>query len=105
MNYELAKQLKDAGFSQTRCDYSRVHSAPGRHLDGSSECAMNPTLSELIEACGDGFERLVRISAAKDWGAIVWQAQGGRQDYEVAQSATPEEGLAKLWLALHDQRH
>ena len=54
MNYELAKELKDAGFPQ---DYSQGVLA---HFvfeadDITSDSAYEPTLSELIEACGDRF--------------------------------------------------
>ncbi len=48
MGYILAKRLKDAGFPMEEWVY---------HKDGSREPYI-PSLSELIEACGDGMFRL-----------------------------------------------
>jgi len=62
MNYELAKQLKDAGFPQVGRAWLCAH---GYHYDGIAEAALctderfyAPTLEELIEACGPGFREL-----------------------------------------------
>ncbi len=100
ISYDLAKELKDAGFPQG--------SATGDHHDGGkwieaegttyhheigddTECYI-PTLSELIAACGDEFSGLIKQS---DWLAI-----GMRQDTQQT-GATPEEAVAHLWIALH----
>lgn len=95
MNYELAKQLKDAGFPQkTKC----------------SECGMDwydtkPTLSELIEACGVGNKYQFRLLAYWSENDTVWQADlkpfnNGEKD-EYGLGSTPEEAVAKLWLELN----
>lgn len=93
MNYELAKELKDAGFK-----YKTItHDENKRKL---------PTLSELIEACGDGLHSIRR----GQWkGRGNWMAS--RDDVDevgnsfpvepVGTGKTPEEAVAKLWLALN----
>jgi hypothetical protein len=54
-----------------------------------------PTLSELIEACGDGFYSLERIHPNGTWKALAqWIAKSFTSD-------TPDEAVAKLWLALN----
>ena len=103
MNYELAKQLKDAGFPQDiKEDY---------YYDGCEECEGGnpesyielyhlihdksdlikiPTLSELIEACGRDFDRLERIGNTN-----TWNVKGFFSDIET-EGETPEEAVAKL---------
>lgn len=51
INYELAKQLKNAGFPQKG-------SFNGKDIPDVPIGAYVPTLSELIEACGDEFDLL-----------------------------------------------
>ncbi len=83
MNYELAKQLKDAGFPQDECC---VHGKSGH------DHVFEPSLSELIEACGDEFHGLWRVMDE-------WFAKDAR-GLEI-KGSTPEEAVAKLWLALN----
>ncbi len=80
MNYELAKELKDAG------------------LVWDSDNADYPTLSELIEACGIYFGALERAVSEKE---ITWLC-GGLNHAFIAKGDTPEEAVARLWLALYD---
>jgi hypothetical protein len=89
MNYELAKQLKDAGFLANR---NFVH---------KSEILPDPYLSELIRECGKKFHMLVR------WGDDSYKAHE-RYDFDMEQfmgeqgsGKTPEEAVAKLWLSLN----
>lgn len=101
MNYELAKQLKDAGFSQHRVG---AHYSPdgGGYLiydwAGLSDVDIAiPTLSELIEACGENFSSLIHR-------AVYWSAKAvlnGNDDGIWVDGSTPEEAVAKLWLALN----
>ncbi len=85
MNYELAKQLKDAGFPQKDiCG----HCGTKFHTDTF------PTLFELIEACGDRFQRLSRM----DYG---FRAVGMKDSVIFCDNNTPEEAVAKLWLELN----
>jgi hypothetical protein len=106
MNYELCKQLKDAGFSTTGTviDFFRAGATGGattlmcKHYDSKcpnpAECETVevPTLSELIEACNTSFVSLRKM------GGGLWVADG---DEISPYGSTPEEGVAKLWLALH----
>jgi hypothetical protein len=93
MDYELAKQLKDAGFPQTRNDASII--SPTN--DELVETLMYPTLEELIEACGEQFKRLEQQHTAKyDWWATAYS-----HGAIVCGGKTPEEAVGRLWLALH----
>ena len=115
MNYELAKQLKDAGFPQISENVLRnisLEEEMNRQLIGQeSNYICNPTLSELIEACGDRFEVLVRGSYLRI--KPIWRAymsdeafkksgnncEVGCCGYETG--TTPEEAVAELWLELN----
>lgn len=89
MNYETAKKLKDAGFPfrEPTCEFCKEH--------GISCGASYPTLSELIEACGDEFIALHK-------GKNIWYAEGEDEPLEPEQQfgKTPEEAVANLYLAL-----
>lgn len=107
MTYELAKQLKDAGFPQVEVWESRCpcHEPWGMCGLGAHDQPPSymPSLSELIEACGDRFGSLNRNFhtfkyITKYWTAVViFQTS---TNYLEAQGDTPEEAVAKLWLAL-----
>jgi len=77
MNYELARELQDAGWGRGKDDY----------CPPSLMCC-EITLEELIEACGDDLCILVR---GKDG---FWYA-------ESEQGKTPTEAVARLWLVIH----
>lgn len=114
MNYELAKSLKDAGFPQ-------LHKA-GNHLDDPNApegeepiSVYEPTFSELIEACGDEFS--VLANNKDGWRACSNTTTGRMQPHIINSDnkvlsysdellavngcVSPEEAVAKLWLALH----
>jgi hypothetical protein len=101
MKYELAKQLKDAGFPQD-ANYGTYfyNEAKGKvfideNVEGLSlpTYVRLPTLSELIEACGDDFAALHK---QRDWIADGKSITGW--------GATAEEAFAKLWLAIRRPR-
>jgi hypothetical protein len=102
MKYELAKQLKDAGFPLQAAsmedgnDSKRKHQIfyYGKDSFDSDGAWLYPTLSELIEACEEDFEMLVQRNTHQCWGAV-----GGSHRDE--RGKLPEEAVAKLWLALH----
>lgn len=113
MNYELAKQLKEAGFivkDRWIKDVSGIQHAPKDYIagatnngDGSFSHVYIPTLSELIEACPkssptDGNEDFTLSSRQDHWIA-------GFEAYETwsyqQHGNTPEEAVAKLWLELN----
>lgn len=100
IDYKLAKQLKEAGFPQKGA--GKTVAGPMNGNPEIPEYIYVPILEELIEACGEGFERLIRIKAGT--GGVVFQAQGGYENYEVAQYKTPTEAVARLWLALNPKK-
>lgn len=84
MTHELAKQLKDAWFQSKRID--QVETYP------NGEVIFIPTLSELIEACGD-----ISFSLNKtNTGFWIESVKGDTETYP-----TPEEAVVNLWLALN----
>jgi len=95
VDYELAKKLKDAGYKFPANDgCANCWGDLGQGC--SEECGKEhcPTLSELIEACGDGFGKLEKHRPNIGWGAY---ADNGIDEFGL----TPEEAVARLWLALN----
>ena len=73
MNYELAKQLSDAGFPQGG---EGKWVLPPDIINARREDRVYvPTLSELIEACGSKFQALFREpdrwTAQQGWGPLA----------------------------------
>jgi hypothetical protein len=101
MNYELAKQLKDAGFPQK----GKGKWTPNYKKIGEKyiiESVYFPTLSELIEAC-IYFESKYKTFALiyefeNKYIGWIWKALilG-----EKVNGKTPEEAVSKLWLELN----
>lgn len=117
MNYELAKELKEAGFPQTWPD-GRLYFDEQGMVDyacedhGSQEGVVIPTLSELIEACGNVFESLSYARKGSEHPSNTeWLERDGRwiavaegpDGFTIEDKAgkTPEEAVARLWLALN----
>jgi len=109
MEYELAKQLKDAGFpqkyirGQTMYDPSVEPDKDGI-IPNDTEEVFIPTLSELIDACGDKFGSLVRQEphpAYYKFGFTAYPSQWQLIDEGIGK--TPEEAVANLWLALNKE--
>jgi hypothetical protein len=101
ISYKLAKELKDAGFPQLVKQGYMVHDWVNYP---DAEHYYEPTVSELIEACGEGFEQLQRnytgepMGGPGKWLACHTPDNGETSDCVVADSA--EEAVAKLWLEL-----
>ena len=95
MNYKLAKKLEKAGYPQPAEGGGYLHNKKGWYAENNKPYP--PSLSELIEACGDDF---VGIYKDKGWIA-AWRAEKDYNDYKKAQGKTPEEAVAKLWLELN----
>ena len=95
MNYELAKKLKDAGF-------------PFKDNSHSPAFTIRPTLSELIEACGDDFGALERKQIGNsevNW--FVYQNlpnEFGVKVQVVYDAKSPTEAVANLYLKLHERK-
>ena len=111
MNYELVKKLKEAGFQTkyvfikdvlkqaTKEDISNMKIG---HIikKGTSVEYRFPTLSEIIEKCGDNFISLNRI---EDTGYFHAKGQLELLASPVfyTEGSTPEEAVANLWLELN----
>lgn len=98
MNYELAKELKDAGFPH-KCDKHGGNDGYDEYCqyqDWDKEIGYIciPHLSELIEACGNDFANLKSFSHD-------WSAEAMRDEFTEGNGSTPEEAVARLWLALN----
>lgn len=132
MNYELALKLKEAGFPQRsdfiitqgdnviHCCYDGVKAncycprcTDGMYENEISDYAVIPTISELIEACGEEFESLTQWDDG-------WHANSkgilrhDMVDEEFPEpircdsgccgthtkGSSPEEAVANLWLEL-----
>ncbi len=99
MTYELAKQLKDAGFPQ-----NPMVTVPGRYLYDDSKALLKPTavyaptLSELISALGDNFGGINHYPYESNNKFRAYSRNGISKELY---GQTPEEAVAKLWLALN----
>lgn len=95
INYELAKELKDAGFPQIHVNYETKGTATAmtRYYMG----VYYPTLSELIGACGDEFVELIKMNKEDD---VNYGWEAGTDGYRIVGN-TPEEAVARLWLELN----
>jgi hypothetical protein len=102
MTYELAKQLKDSGFPQSIDRSSGIDKLLGG-------VPYSPRLSELVEACGDEFDYLREPYGNPENNDfdVFWRAFSKRDDLQSrlymkiqGEGSTPEEAVAKLWLAL-----
>ena len=95
MHYQLAKELADAGFPQGGKGGYAV--PPDKIVLRREDRTYCPTLSELIEACGENFAWL-RLES-KRWAARAFVNDEKDSPYG-GQGDTPEEAVARLWLAL-----
>jgi hypothetical protein len=110
MNYDLAKELKAAGFPNIK----DLQHREGREFipsDGSVPVyslgdAANvdnwfvPTLEELIGACGERFQDLCLLG---EGGQFQWYCsitKGSDGEYVRYYGGTPTEAVSRLWLAL-----
>ena len=93
MNYKLTKQLKDARWPQQ--ETTKVSRWMTESVMSTKEVFV-PTLSELIEACGDKLGSIDHFPASK-----LWRAYADNYKDNQADGKTPEIAVAKLWLALN----
>jgi len=119
MDYTLAKKLKDAGFPQNVWDfelanyaYDDVEELHLLHYDNDTgwlvgndydacerdgiEWTRVPTLSELIDACGEDFESLLKTNTKE---GCEWSARG--YNYPTTGYLSQETAVANLWLAIN----
>lgn len=103
MNYELAKQLKDAGFPQVH-PASYPNGTLMRHprdINNTEEVYFS-TLHQLIEACGDRFSMLNRSIDNKFHAWATRNEEVKYLDDIYSEGDTPEEAVANLWLKLNE---
>lgn len=114
ISYELAKELRDAGFKQPDKDCGgkslSAYNAKGTDMVYDNCCgewhddidAYIPSLSELIDACGDEFHCLVlTCGGGIDSNKMFWSAGKDKTVMDWNNGSTPEEAVARLWLALN----
>jgi hypothetical protein len=122
MNHELCKKLKDAGFPQKGYIGAKYYNFIGHprldipyqyaqliqiesesQFDKIGGYILIPTLSELIEACGNS---LIGMSKYKDGiYSIGWYSMYHKEFDSMASfiyGATFEESIANLWLKLNE---
>ncbi len=127
MNYELAKQLQDAGFPMICNGDTRYLSVKGdftmiyRIDDQGNYHGINnsyigpykedfvplPTLSELIEACENSLFGLSRMKngTRTKWYCLYNYSLFDSSIRETPEYTTPEEAVANLWLELNKNNH
>ena len=99
MTYELAKELKDAGFLQRNEYELKLAEEYGGINPGYVK---RPNLSELIKACGSALKVLRRLDGDRGWAAI----SEFRVEPEIrCERESPEEAVARFWLALNKIRN
>jgi hypothetical protein len=122
MDYELAKRLEAAGYP---------YNWHFHELDEGNTCTNYPTLSELIESCGDKFDKLEREYCLSfedeinddinnnipvNWKAFptqeAWEETDDYKEYPCVMDCcgyqsgdNPSEAVANLWLALNTKQH
>lgn len=101
IDYKVAKQLKDAGFPAKEGEYyygdhGQVYPQRFNRKQAMHFLTYIPTLSELIEACGD---EEFSIQIFKHGTSIGFPYRKGKDDMPICK--TPEEAVANLWLKLN----
>jgi len=91
IDYPLAVELKNAGFPQKQ---GEAYLMGENHEIVYDLAPYRPTLSELIEACGEKFYQLTDMG-------IGWTAIDNVERWHRGDGKTPEEAVARLWLALN----
>lgn len=95
MNYDLVRELGDAGFKfKTLVE---VDNEKRFVISTANSGYRVPTLEELIEKCGEKFYRLVKTKEG-------WQAWGIAENYFCVEGSTPKEAVTRLWLALNPKK-
>lgn len=103
MDYELVLELKNAGFPQGGDGYWIDETYRSRDI-GHALSIYEPTLSELIEACGDELRGIVHDRAMKNDNNEEWRCDRIEHgSFESYIGPTPEEAVAKLWLAINNK--
>ena len=108
MDYTLAKQLKDAGFPFQAASKEDANDSKrrnqifryGQDNYGRAGSWLIPTLSELIESCGEHSQFKVQWKKA----FRNWRAGAYDEGAVYADGSTSEEAVARLWLTLQAKK-
>lgn len=96
MKFELTKDLNDAGFPLKAVN----HTGPTQLDEGfvfiDKHWLMVPNLAQLIEECGEIWFTLVCMNNKR----FVAHKEGEDHKNDI-DASTPEEAIARLWLALN----
>lgn len=95
ITYELAERLEKAGFKSNGW---------WGNDNGKKFLFCPPSLSELIEACGENFGSLERCGDSRDWMASEAWGNGLECAKYYIHGETPEEAVANLWLFLNQKQ-
>lgn len=107
MEYELAIKLRDAGFPQSGEYWYAEDTYGGPTLISEDawqdrtyykKLCVAPTLSELIEACGEDFRSLLKTDA---WLATAVKIEGVMSTRIAEKADIPDTAVTKLYLSLH----
>lgn len=102
LSYELAKQLKDAGFKQ---DWSEWEDHDQELLKASWDMygkGYSPTLEELIDACGTHFRELRHNVTPDNWDAIYDKRKPNYKRKIIRNGKTHLEAMANLYIKLNE---
>lgn len=112
MTYKLVKKLKDSGWPQLPEENGSYYALPigctylkptwYEELLQKEVPAKIPTLSELIEACGEDFVSLEKRASCWEAEAKYMCCESHGKGRKFADGNTPEEAVANLWLKSHD---
>jgi len=102
MDYKLALKLKEVGFPQDEKELTCSCGITCCEIHDDYEKAYIPTLSELIEACGDEFRALRLDSSMKTENNEQWACDRVEHGvFETFIGKTPEESVARLYIKLN----
>lgn len=117
ITYELAKQLKNAGFPQKSVQSKDCLEGDFDCKDCGSHLVYNPPLSELIEACMNRDKCILELNSDTDYinfeihyvaHEFKWETSirtDGGEESDTCNGSTPEEAVAKLWLELNKKQN
>ena len=102
------RRLKEAGFPITHTGGYECYVKGCFFKDDEGVVEHCPTLSELIEACGDRFEEISKMThknhPKQKWGAHAYPCEVcGYEGLISGYGSTPIEAVANLYLALHEK--
>ncbi len=98
MNYDLAKELKDAGYKMALANENDIMSSRSdvwRDPVSSGHWYLFPTLEELIEACGDELYSVINRANGMGNG---WEVRGENDRFT---APTLIEAVTLLWLFIN----